>query len=266
MQTPSETIKEFKDEWAQQLLDESYCNEFDVNFGQPCTYCSSKDETNDLAYYRCTECFLGAPMCKYCMVSSHCFSPFHRIERWTGTHLEKEFLNNIGLIIYLGHSGQPCSKASFIVETTIVHTSRIQMASISYCGCEGQDKATKPRPQQLIRSGLYLASFKRTSSAFSVAVLKQFYHLCTQGKLTAHDFIASLRRLTNYGFLDDSKDCYREFMMAYRQFCFLRSLRWSHRRADKILPEGSLAIECPACPQPKMNMDPIWKNCNKDLM
>ena len=65
---------------------------------------------------------------------------------------------------------------------------------------------------------------------------------------------------------DDSSDRYREFLMAHRQFSFLRQLRWAHQRADEDLKEGSLAIECPACPQPLMNMDPNWREGSAVVM
>lgn len=209
-QPPSEYIKEFKDEWAQRLLEVLYVNEFDVRFAQLCEQCGSTDETDGVALYRCTECFHTTPMCKECIVSIHCANPFHRIEKWTGTHLEKVFLSDLGLVICLGHSGEPCTKRSDAVLTTIVHTNGIQDSLISYCDCDHLDEEKKSRPLQLLKYGLYSATFKRTQTAFTTAVLKQFHNLAMQGKLTAHDFCASLRRLTNYAFKDDSSDRYRE--------------------------------------------------------
>ena len=259
-------MKEFKEEWAQRLLDVLHRNEYDKSFGELCKICNSTDRDASLALYQCTECFRATPMCKTCMVSCHACNPFHRIEKWTGSHLEKLFLKDLGLVVYLGHSGKRCSGATSTVTTTVVHTNGIQDCLISYCECETLDVHTKAKPLQLLNYGLYPGTFKRTKTAFSVVVLKQFHHLAMQGKLTAHDFCTSLRRLTNYAFKDDSSDRYREFLMAHRQFSFLRQLKWAHRRADEELKEGSLAIECPACPQPLMNMDPNWRECSAVVM
>ena len=261
MKPPSIATKEFKEDWVQLLLEESYLNEHDTQFGKKCTHCCGMNENNSLAFYRCTEYFASTPMCQKCIVSMHCSNPLHRIEKWTGSHVEKESLKNIGFIFYLGHSNQPCRNSSSIVTTPIVHTNGIQDVALSYCGCDSLPEERQPRPLQLLGAGLYPATFKHTSTAFSVAILKQFHHISTQGELMAHDFVASLRWLTNYGFPDDSKNRYREFMMAYRQHSFFRNLHWSHKHADEDLPEGSLVMDCPACPQPNMNMTPNWRRC-----
>ena len=255
----------FRQDWAQQLLDVLYENEYHAGFEEVCPFCDS----SQLATYRCKDCFHGRPKCKNCMVGEHEKNPFHRVERWTGAYLEKLFMSDLGLIIYLGHSGERCCKAQAPVKTTIVHTNGIQVSQVLYCECNGPNdfgncKASKA--VQLLHNGLYAASFKRPQTAFSVAVFKQFHHMSMQSKVTAHDFYAGLRRYTNFGFHSDSKDRYREFMISERQYSFLRNLRWSHRRADESLSAGSLALECPACPQPDMNMDPNWRSCDKDLM
>ena len=208
----------------------------------------------------------AVPMCKKCHICSHIHNPFHRIERRTGTHLEMTMLAHLGLTLRLGHLGILCNKASTAVNTTMVHINGIQECLISYCNCDSIDERLRSRPGQLLHIGLCAASFKCTQTVFSVVLLKHFHPLSTQSKLTAHNYISFICRVTNYGFLNDSKDWYRKFMMAYRQFCYIRDLRWSNRQADEVLPPGSLAVECPACPQPDINMDPNWRNCPKDQM
>ena len=87
-----------------------------------------------------------------------------------------------------------------------------------------------------------------------------------QYKISPHDFFWALHCSTMYGFSEDSKDRYREFMLVERQFNFLQDLRWNHMGADEVLPVGSLVLNCPACLQPNVNMDPLWMLCVAALM
>ena len=45
-----------------------------------------------------------------------------------------------------------------------------------------------------------------------------------------------------------------------REFMFLRATRRAGVDPEADLPARSLAVWCPACPQPGMNMDPNWQN------
>lgn len=45
-----------------------------------------------------------------------------------------------------------------------------------------------------------------------------------------------------------------------REFTFLRSARRANLAPKEELPLGGLAVQCPACPQPGVNMAPDWKD------
>ena len=44
-----------------------------------------------------------------------------------------------------------------------------------------------------------------------------------------------------------------------REFMFLRATRRAGVEPTAELPARSLAVLCPACPQPGINMDPHWE-------
>lgn len=57
---------------------------------------------------------------------------------------------------------------------------------------------------------------------------------------------------------------YREFMATYRQWTYLRALKRNAQAVSATLPPGVLAVFCPACPQPTINMSPGWKDAAPD--
>ncbi|KAL6310200.1 hypothetical protein BKA93DRAFT_821259 [Sparassis latifolia] len=66
--------------------------------------------------------------------------------------------------------------------------------------------------------------------------------------------------MTNNAFFYEVKDRYREFMTAHRQFAYLQALKRFGLQVTKKLKAGCLAVLCPACPQPDINMDPEWQD------
>lgn len=60
------------------------------------------------------------------------------------------------------------------------------------------------------------------------------------------------------------QDRYHEFLAAHRTFSFVTAAK-RHGRDIRNLVYGSLAVLCPACPQPEMNMDPQWLSRSEEL-
>ena len=58
----------------------------------------------------------------------------------------------------------------------------------------------------------------------------------------------------------DFQDRYRELNTAMREFTFLRSARRAGQEPTSGLAPGSLALSCPACPQPQVNMTEGWRD------
>jgi hypothetical protein len=61
------------------------------------------------ATWRCRDCLYNPMFCTDCCCANHASHPFHRIDHWTGSYFEPAWLFQVGLILHLGHHGQPCS-------------------------------------------------------------------------------------------------------------------------------------------------------------
>jgi hypothetical protein len=69
-----------------------------------CGRCSNRP-----GIWRCKECFQAQALCRCCLRETHMDHPFHRIERWTGTHFEPAYLWQVGVYIRLQHKdSSPC--------------------------------------------------------------------------------------------------------------------------------------------------------------
>ena len=154
----------------------------------------------------------------------------------------------------------------------IVDVSRIHQLIVSWCCCEGApDHGT-----QLFQHCLFPASFSRPSTAFTFAVLDYFHVDAVECKTAASNFFSKLRRLTDFTspqsvpvselyhsscLSNEFKDRYRELMRVSRLWRDLKA-RVSSGLGHEINPTlqpGELAIFCPACPQPGVNLPKNWE-------
>ena len=238
-------MKEFTNDWASALLQTMYDSEWDDRFGKVCANCKGDDKDRSIAWYRCVDCFQSPILCKSCAITIHKWNPFHRLQMWTGKCLERKTLFDLGFVLHLGHYGKPCKNGLIKSQLVVVHTNGIQQATVSYCECK-RTATVKERPLQLCFHGLYPASFKRTQTVFSTTLLKQYHHMTLQSKITTHDYVIALWRLSSNGFASDSKDRYREFMTAHRQYSYLCTLQWNNQPVNQQKLPGSLAVRCPA--------------------
>ena len=60
------------------------------------------------------------------------------------------------------------------------------------------------------------------------------------------------------------QDRYREFLSSYRTYSHITSIK-RHGKEIRDLAYASLAVLCPACPQPDENMDPGWRSRAEEL-
>ncbi|KAI0763380.1 hypothetical protein BC629DRAFT_1293991 [Irpex lacteus] len=221
--------------------------------------------------YRCRECVNTCVLCKTCIVEVHTHSPLHFVEYWNRKCFERCTLAELGLILRLGHSGAACpsSKNAVASSVTIVHTNSIQDVRIMYCDCRlPPTNGLRARPLQLLAARMWPTSYH-------LSALRYFQQLLFQSKIPAYDFIGTLRRLTDNPFGSDVKSVrfirYGSIvlnlavMRVYRHYQFLCELKWNAQSVSRTLPPGSLAVLCPACPQPGINMDPKWQERPRHL-
>ena len=109
--------------------------------------------------------------------------------------------------------------------------------------------------------GLYHSTTARTRTAFTFRVLEDFDLSNLEGKVTALKYYDKLKRLTFNAFPHMVPDRYRELMRALRQWRDLAARRRAGLpfESGESLKPGGLALFCPACPQPGVNLPEGWE-------
>lgn len=172
----------------------------------------------------------------------------------------KRPLRELGQRIQLGHwPGDSCvapqpGHSGFVV----IHDNGIHNVEVDFCGCEGR---TEPY-LQLLQFGWYPASDERPQTAATFSVLDNFHLQTLQAKTTAYDFYSVLERLTdNTGVKPPNR--YQVFLRIARQYRHLLLLKRAGRghNPSGILGTGAgeCALQCPVCPDPKVNLPKDWE-------
>jgi CxC2 like cysteine cluster associated with KDZ transposases len=185
---------------------------------------------------------------------------------------------DMGLIIYLGHMGCLMPRdgpTSF----TIIHTNGIHHIHIVFCSC-----AISVHPQQqLLCHAWFPATIHQPQTCAMFAVLNHFHLQTLHSKLTATHFISAIEHETdNTGlvpvkvcrhlntkfihhanFLYSPQNQYISFLCMSCEWCHLQMLKragWGHddSGASGTQP-GGLAVACPACPHPGINLPDDWE-------
>jgi hypothetical protein len=145
---------------------------------------------------------------------------------------------------------------------------------ILLCVCpDGGDTCT-----QLLRSGLFPATFKQIETLFTVSVLEDFLTDNLECKTTAQQYYSKLQIITNKMFPNNVPVClssiptprsnhilqnrYKQLLRVSRQWQDLKNRMESglgHNKEGEAIPDGSMAVFCPACPQPGINLLKDWK-------
>ncbi|KAK0211960.1 hypothetical protein IW262DRAFT_1301412 [Armillaria fumosa] len=204
--------------------------------------------------HRCLSCFDGRMLCRTCIIELHQAMPFHRVEGWTGSYFKKISLGDLGLVIQLGHKlGKTCQIPAIVRSFVVIDVDGIHTVQISFCECTRNVEVARYR--QLLRSRLWPATtiFPQTAATFRVLNLFQ---------VSAYEFYHTLARLSNNTGLHPPPDRYDAFLRMMREWRHLRALKRFGRghepgRIEGTQP-GELALRCPACPHPHVNLPDGW--------
>ncbi|KAJ6450007.1 hypothetical protein C8R47DRAFT_999048 [Mycena vitilis] len=213
--------------------------------------------------HRCRECTGDTLFCENCCVEKHIDNPLHIIEMWSGVCFQKRTLQEMHLRIQFGHPvGQACGRphpgnSAFVV----VHENGIQGVNVDFCGCDSPDRAD--HYIQLLRAGWWPATDDRPQTAATFAVLDSFHLHTLQAKTTVYDFYSVLERRTeNTGIKPPNR--YSAFLRMTREFRHLLMAKRAGRGHDPSgifgTAAGELAVQCPVCPNPKVNLPDGWEN------
>ncbi|KAI0037558.1 hypothetical protein FA95DRAFT_1506816, partial [Auriscalpium vulgare] len=200
-------------------------------------------------------------LCRECAVRTHLDNPFHQVEEWVGTYFKRRGLQELGLVIRLGHGGDVCPCAKEPVSMTVTHVNGIHTCDIQFCGCFPLGKYNSVEaPVQLANAGLWPASYKNPRTVSTFHAVREYNQFSLQAKVNVMDYNRVKLRMTNNAFRDDVPDRYRQLLTSHRQFMFLQTLKQFGAGVQDRYAPGSLVVLCPACPQPGKNMDPSWKD------
>ncbi|KAF7293735.1 CxC2 domain-containing protein [Mycena chlorophos] len=227
-----------------------------------CTRCGLAGRA---AVYRCDDCFNKRLLCKECCLETHGQLPLHVLQRWDRgqSFFSKTSLRDLGLRVQLGHPAADvrCPKpAAAHSEFVVLHDNGIHQVAFDYCGCNG----AKPEYLQLLQSRFFPATTRRPQTCATFTCLDRFHAFSLKPKTAAFDFYDTLERLTN-GAGGKPLDRYRMLLRMEREWRHLlllkRGGRFGHKsnEAENTAP-GELAILCPACPRPGVNLPDDWQN------
>lgn len=142
----------------------------------------------------------------------------------------------------------------------VVHTNGLHHIAMVSCQCHGKDVL----PLDLFASQLLPASLNRIKTLFTAQVLDSFRLCNLELKASAYQYYHLLRRLTRPMEPAAVLNLYREFRRMTRIWRWMKKLKWAgYAGSPKPVHDvkaGDLAIFCPACPQPGINIPDNWKD------
>ncbi|KAF7792933.1 hypothetical protein EIP86_004036 [Pleurotus ostreatoroseus] len=129
------------------------------------------------AEYRCKDCSPAELLCRECFVHLHILHPFHRVERYTGRDFAKTTLQEIGLVIQLGHPPyERCPSPAVAPRSALVlHTNGHHPVNLLFCNCDHLHKSSD-RVQQLLRAELYPATLTDPTTYCTFRMLEQYLY------------------------------------------------------------------------------------------
>ncbi|KAG1869682.1 hypothetical protein C8R48DRAFT_746879 [Suillus tomentosus] len=216
--------------------------------------------------YRCEDCFGLEMTCAACCAASHRRLPLHVIKKWNGSSFEQSSLKEIGLRVQLGHSDLKCvCPERGHVDFIVIHVNGIHRVNVDFCGC---DQRVSHR-QQLLRCDWYPATIHFPQTACTRRVLEYFLVMTWSSKVSGHEFYTTLERLTDNVGLNIPNSRYRAFMRTIRQFRHIRMMKQAGRGnvggGIASTEPGALAVQCPACPHPGINLPGDWEQIDVSL-
>src|SRR5271168_4065029 len=194
-----------------------------------------------IAVWRCRECISPTLTCQSCMRSSHRENPFHRIECWNGSYFRRAELSEVGVYLFIRHY------TGVAVCDTLARWSNLL------------DSAARTKDSEeeieLCRSLNTVAPYHMPDDNFRLCNLEL--------KASAYQFYQLIRRLTMTMAPGEVLDLYRKFRRMARIWRWMKKLKWAGYAGGpnkvKDVGAGELAIFCPACPQPGINIPDNWR-------
>jgi hypothetical protein len=182
----------------------------------------------------------------------------------------KTSLAFLGLCIQLGHPPHEACPAPEAAHTdfVVLHTNGIHSVGVDFCGCEKAAEVGPPEIQ-LLRAGWFPMTHERPQTAASLAVLEKFHQDTLQSKMTMYNFYKILENLTDATGIKPP-DCNKEWIHMCREYRHAMMLKRGGRApaydaaGAEGTKQGELAIRCPACPRPGVNLPEGWEKVSRE--
>jgi hypothetical protein len=140
----------------------------------------------------------------------------------------------------------------------VIHTNGVHHIALVSCSCRGKENVLK----DMIYARMIPTSFERIRTIFTASVLDYFRYSNLETRSTAYHFFQMLRRMTMPMSPSKVVNFYHELRRLSRLWRWTKKLKWSgygQKPGQTIKPgAGELAIFCPACPQPGINLPDNW--------
>lgn len=173
---------------------------------------------------------------------------------WNGSWWERTTLADLGLVVYLGHSGKKCERQTSHSSLWVGDVFGFQNVNVHYCAHDGHP----PRYLQLLAVGLFPCSDATPQSAFTISLLEHYDICTTLGAMTGQKYYNVLVKETDAAFPHQVPDRYRELHGTHRRFAHLKN----HQRSGTTYEPHPMerhrdhAVLCVGCPSPGFNFDP----------
>jgi hypothetical protein len=120
-------------------------------------------------------------------------------EYWNGNFFESCTLQELGLVVHLGHNGWSCPQSfSTMKNFVVIDLSGVHKITVSFCGCvSAETKENIPHRTQLLRHTWFPATTLDPHTAFTFDLLNTFQLLNLQSKISAHDFWNTIANKTS---------------------------------------------------------------------
>ncbi|KAK0478565.1 hypothetical protein EDD18DRAFT_1312566 [Armillaria luteobubalina] len=208
----------------------------------------------DLGRFLCLSCMDAWMLCKTCIVWQMLFlfpCLKHELQEWTGSYFTKITLGALGLL------GDTCSLPTVVKSFVIIDVDGIFMVQMGFCDC--MQATDHLRPATTI--------YPQTAATFHI--LHLFQVLSFMSKISIYEFYQTLACLADNTGMHPPPDRYGAFLQIIHEWQHLWSMKQFGRGHEpggiEVTQPGELALHCPACPHPHINLPDGWANNIKNL-
>lgn len=141
---------------------------------------------------------------------------------------------------------------------TVVNVSGFHHILVVWCSCADQS-TFNTHEMQLLDLRLYPTSYTDVNTVFTFDVLNDNRLDNLECKSSIYQYHQKLRRKTSSAFPDYVVSRYPELRWVSRQWRNLKLCKWFGHVDDSKPERVSMALFCPTCPQPGINLPSDWK-------